>query len=279
MTTALLEAPANPVVLVTGGTDGIGRASVLDLVKRGAQVVVHGRSKARIDAVVKAAEALRKGSVAGVAEADFASLADVRKMVEKLEKDGLRLDALVNNAGVFMNERRVTGDGFEMTFAVNHLAPFLLTELILRSAVSERLARIVNVASGAHRGGHIDRADLRVERPRFSSHSAYGTSKLANVLVTVELAKRIQDRGIAVNAMHPGVISTKLLTEGFGMHGSDKLEDAATLIALLALGPAAKIGSGRYFSDGKLATASAEGRDEGLARAFYDESEKLVGLA
>jgi len=170
--------------------------------------------------------------------ADLASFAASRVMAEQMAAMGHRPAVLLHNAGVFMTTRERSVDGFEMTLAVNHLAPFLSTHLVLAGPVGERLRRIVNVSSVAHSRGHLDLEDVQSLRVPFSGHGVYATSKLANVLFTVELARRLAGREITVNALHPGVTATKLLTEGFEMQGSDSLADSAATSVKLALDPA-----------------------------------------
>lgn len=259
-------------MLVTGATDGIGRETARELVRCGATVIVHGRRAARAHEVVTELATIA-GSGATVPEpvlGDFASLEDVRRMASELLERGAVIDVLVNNAGVYMNEAQSTRDGFEMTFAINHLAPFLLTHLLLPRLRESAAARIVNVSSMAHERGTIDLAALGSTQG-FEPYRAYASSKLANVLFTVELARRVGP-GVTVNALHPGVVSTKLLTEGFGMRGGDSLAQGAATSVRLALAPELAAVSGRYFSHGREAPTAAAARDRELARAFYEKS-------
>lgn len=270
-----MTAPA-PTVLVTGATDGIGRETALELARRGARVIVHGRREAAARAVV---EAIRAAGRTGAAEpllADLASLAEARGLARVLAERGERVDVLVNNAGVYMNERSVTGDGFELTIAVNHLAPFVLTHALLDSPAGASLRRIVNVSSMAHSRGAIDLADLSFERRPFEPYAAYAQSKLANVLFSTELARRLAARGVTANALHPGVVSTKLLTEGFGVRGSDSLAKGARTSVRLALDEDVAAVTGQYFVDGAIAPSSRAARDAELARALYDASARMT---
>lgn len=265
-----------PVVLVTGATDGIGRQTALELLKRGYRVFVHGRTREKAEAV--SAELAREVS-AGAAEplfADLSSMAEVRRLAAETQAKTEKLDVLINNAGVFLHERKLTPDGFEMTFAVNHLAPFLLTHLVLPSLRKSAAARIVTVSSIAHNRGNIDFADLRLDR-HYHGYAAYAASKLANVLFAHEMARRLRGTKITSNALHPGVIGTKLLRSGFGMGGGTVAEGAATSVRL-ASDPALASVTGKYFSDAREASSSALSHDRALAKRLYEVSAELVSI-
>lgn len=269
----------SPTVLVTGATDGIGKETALELARRGARVIVHGRREAAARAVADAIRAEGKGSAAEPVLADLASLAEARGIARALADRGERVDVLVNNAGVYTNERRLSGDGFELTIAVNHLAPFVLTHALLASPAGAALRRIVNVSSMAHARGVVDQEDLSFERRSFDPYGAYAQSKLANVLFTTELARRLAGRGVTVNALHPGVVSTKLLTDGFGVRGSDSLAKGARTSVRLALdGDVAGV-TGEYFVDGAVAPTSRAAKDAVLARELYETSCRLTDTA
>ncbi len=265
-----------PLILVTGATDGIGRETARELTRRGARVLVHGRNAGRVAATAAELNALA-GAPAETIVADLASLAAVRAMAAELAARGLQPEVLLHNAGVYMKQRERSVDGFEMTLAVNHLAPFLLTHLVLASAAGERVRRVVNVSSMAHNRGRIDLDDVQLLRAPFNSYASYASSKLANVLFTVELARRLAARGVTVNALHPGVSSTKLLTEGFEMEGSDSLAESAATSVLLCLDEAGAKATGGYYVRGKLAAMHAVARDKELARRFYELSAQLTG--
>jgi NAD(P)-dependent dehydrogenase (short-subunit alcohol dehydrogenase family) len=266
-----------PLILVTGATDGIGRETARELARRGARVLVHGRDPARAEAVVAELRTLVSATPDPVV-ADLASFAAIRAMAARLNAEGHQLSVLLHNAGVFMKKRERSVDGFEMTLAVNHLAPFLLTHLVLESAVGDHLQRIVNVSSMAHTRGHVDLEDLQMLRETFDGYSAYASSKLANVLFTVELARRVAHRKIAVNALHPGVTSTKLLTEGFEMQGRDSLADSAATSVKLALEPEFAEATGGYYMHGRLTEAHPAAKDHELTRHFYEKSAELTGV-
>lgn len=264
------------VILVTGATDGIGRQTALELLRRSARVLVHGRNAAKTS---KVAEELAKesGSSAVVPfYADLSSIAEIRRFAKNVESSIERLDVLINNAGVFLHERQVTVDGFEVTFAVNHLAPFLLTHLLLPKIRQSVQGRIVMVSSIAHSRGRLDFDDLTSEK-YFHGYTAYATSKLANVLFAYELANRLGSSTITSNALHPGVITTKLLKTGFGTTGASLARGAATSVKL-ALDPALKTTTGKYFADEREQTSSSTSHDRELQRRLYDVSCELVGI-
>lgn len=267
-----------PVVLVTGATDGIGRETALELARRGARVIVHGRSAEKVEATLGALRAVRPEAAHAPLVADLSRLAAVRAAPADLDRRGLSVDVLLNNAGVYMNERAVSADGFELTFAVNHLAPFALTHALLRAESGRRLHRIVNVSSMAHVRGTIDLDDLFFEKRRFDPYGAYAASKLANVLFTIELARRLP-AGVTTNALHPGVVSTKLLTEGFGVNGSDSLADGARTSVRLALDPSLERATGGYYRNEKPSEMNPVAKDAVLGRRFYERSAELSGVA
>ncbi|MFO0572958.1 MAG: SDR family NAD(P)-dependent oxidoreductase [Polyangia bacterium] len=282
-----MQEGSRPIVLVTGSTDGIGLETALELARRGARLIVHGRRAERIEAAAAALRAVAADAVAGTAQADLSVLDDVRRLAQKLAELPAA-HVLLNNAGVFEQQRVVTVDGFERTLAVNHLAPFLLTHLLLadRGGAGRALLRIVNVSSVAHNRGQIALDDLHFERRRFDGYSAYAASKLANVLFTLELARRLHAAGRAVttNALHPGVVSTKLLTEGFQMRGPDSLAEGAATSVMLALEPqfgpgagAAGGATGGYYSSRRPAAINPGARDARLQRELYERSLELTG--
>ena len=204
--------PKNPVCVVTGATRGIGRATALALAKRGAQVVLVGRDEARLDEVRREAERASSSQI-GWVRADFASIESVRHAAEEIAHRWPALQVLVNNAGMNAGQRRSSADGFELTFAVNHLAPFLLTTLLLPALTSGAPSRIVNVTSVFAHFGRLDLRDVMFERRRYSSTRAYNQSKLANVMFTMELATRLEGSGVSANCVAPGLVATDLMRE------------------------------------------------------------------
>jgi NAD(P)-dependent dehydrogenase (short-subunit alcohol dehydrogenase family) len=243
------------IILVTGATDGIGKQTALDLQKKGHEVLVHGR---------------KTPSYA----ADFGSLDEVRKLAAEVLAKHPKLDVLVNNAGVFVHKRALTKDGFETTFQVNHLAPFLLTHLLLGALEN---GRIVNVSSMAHASGSLDWKNLQGETD-YDGYDAYARSKLANVLFTIELARRL-GANPTVNALHPGVVSTKLLKEGFGSRGPDSHEEGAATSVFLATSREAAGKTGGYWVRSRIATPSPAARDPQAQRRLYELSASMTGIS
>ena len=263
-------------ILVTGSTDGIGRATALALAERGCAVIVHGRNEARAGAAAQAIAAATGNRQVTPVAADFASLADVRALAERVQSICPRLDVLINNAGIAVRRRGTSADGYESTFAVNHLAPFLLTNLLRERLRASAPARIVNVSSGVHGSGHIDFDDLQMERG-FDGWQAYCNSKLANALFTRELARRLNAREVSANFLHPGVIDTKLLHVNFG--GGSPVASGARTPVHLALAPELAGVTGAYFVNQRQTRASPSAGDHRLATALWDVSAALTGLA
>jgi NAD(P)-dependent dehydrogenase (short-subunit alcohol dehydrogenase family) len=278
--------------LVTGATSGIGTETALGLAERGAHVVICGRSAERAEST-RADIVRRSGNPrVDVLLADFSSLAEVRKLADSFLSGQPSLHVLVNNAGLVNNRRETTVDGLEATFAVNHLAPFLLTNLLLERLRASAPARIVNVASDAHRFGSIDWDDLQSEKryqgpPVLSGMRVYGTSKLANILFTRELARRLAGSGVTANCVHPGMVATGLGSNN-GVWGSAAMwmlrpfaksaAQGAETTLHVALSPELADESGGYFANKRRARPSSAARDEASARRLWRESARLVGL-
>jgi NAD(P)-dependent dehydrogenase (short-subunit alcohol dehydrogenase family) len=261
----------SPFVLVTGATDGIGRETAEVLVRRGARVIVHGRHPLK---VAKVAQALGAEGVVF----DFASLDAIRVGARELAARFPRIDVLINNAGLFMNERVLTRDGFETTWQVNHLAPHLLTRLLLDGPLRGPGARVVNVASIAHTRGQIHFDDLGLAHG-YGPYTAYAQSKLANVLFTRALARRHPPAELTVNALHPGVVGTKLLREGFNMEGKESLAEGAATSVHLALAPELANVTGRYFMACREVEPAPQAQSDADAERLWALTERMVGLA
>src|SRR6266508_2457649 len=216
-----------PVVILTGATRGIGQAAAIELARRGAELGVVGRDQVRVRATAEEARAVGGGAPLHEHVADLERLDEVRRLAAELLEAYPRIDVLANNAGAMFSSRQVTLDGFERTFALNHLAPFLLTKLLLERLTASR-GRVVTTASDAHKGGLLDLDDLQSERGRFRPRRVYGTTKLCNILFTRELQRR--NPAIAANCFHPGQIRT-----GFGKNdsaGADQPHPGRALHAL-----------------------------------------------
>jgi NAD(P)-dependent dehydrogenase (short-subunit alcohol dehydrogenase family) len=256
------------VVLVTGSTDGIGRQVARQLAAAGTRVIVHGRSKAKVDATLEALRGELPGATLDGVAFDLGRLSDVRRGAEQLAKLGVTV--LVNNAGVFASERVLTADGIELTFAVNHVGPFLLTELLAGG-----LARVVNVASIAHTRGRIAFEDLTLGNG-FTGYAAYAQSKLANVMHALSLHDH--HANLAAYSVHPGAVATKLLRAGFGPIAGATPEHGARTIVRLAGAPAVEEPTGSYFSDGVATPPSSAARDAGAREQLWDASVRLSKL-
>ncbi|MBL8957563.1 MAG: SDR family oxidoreductase [Myxococcaceae bacterium] len=262
-----------PTHLVTGASDGIGKQTALVLAqKHGATVLVHGRNEARATEAVKSLGAGDFVPVWG----DLGSLKDVSAMADRVLAKHPVIDVLLNNAGVFMKERELTADGFEKTMAVNHFGHFLLTHRLLPALKAAKQGRIVHVSSMAHQRGELDLDDLTFERD-FSGYGAYSASKLANVLFSNALARRLKGTAVTSNALHPGVIKTKLLATGFGMGGASLASGAATSVYCATEPKLAEV-TGEYFSDARKSEASADARNLKQQEAFYTSSCKATGV-
>jgi NAD(P)-dependent dehydrogenase (short-subunit alcohol dehydrogenase family) len=270
-----------PITLVTGATDGIGQQTALELARSGHHVILHGRNPRKLEETEDSIASEVDGARLDRVVADFAELAQVRRMAEDLAERFDHLDVLLANAGVYMNEHRRSEDDIEMTMAVNHFAHFLLAhELLPLLESAPESARIVNVSSIAHTRGQIDLDDPTLAERDFDPYDAYAASKLANILFTVELARRLEARSseVTVNALHPGVVSTKLLTEGFGMRGSDSLGEGAETSVFLADSDEVEGVSGAYFADQKRAKMNPVAGDAELTRRFYEISAEITGV-
>ena len=264
------------IVLITGSTDGIGKQTALELARLGATVLLHGRNAERGQKALAEVRKVTGSESLDYFAADLSSLKQVRALAAQVREKYDRLHVLVNNAGVYMQERRLTEDGLETTFAVNHLAHFLLTHLLLDLLKKSAPARIVNVSSGLHHSARVDLDDLQGEK-RFSGFSAYCLSKLGNILFTYELAERLAGTGVTVNALHPGGIATKLLRAASGSSGASLEEGAATPV-YLASAPEVENVTGEYFVRKRAAPSSPLTHDVKLRREFWAISERLAGI-
>lgn len=272
----MTENISDKTILITGSTDGIGKQTAMKLAQMGATVLLHGRDRRRGMAVLEEIHTTTGNTRIDLFVADLSSTSEVRTLAEKVKTQYDSLHVLINNAGVYMNERVLTPDGLEMTFAVNHLAPFLLTHFLLDLLRKSAPSRIINVSSVAHQRGTLDMKNLQGER-KFTPYGAYSLSKLANILFTVELADRLAGSGITVNCLHPGVISTKLLRQGFNING-DPLEEGAETPVYLATSSALDGVTGKYFmrkQEVKLSTHAFDKRDRS---ELWRVSEKLAGI-
>jgi retinol dehydrogenase 12 len=270
--------------LVTGATSGIGEVTARELARMGARVVFTSRDAAKADALKS--EILRDVPSAQleVLRVDLSLMRAVREAATEYRRRFRRLDILVNNAGAIFWKREQTGEGLERTFATNHLAYFLLTRELLDLLKASAPSRVVNVGSNAHRRGRIHFDDLQLQRG-YTAWGAYGQSKLANILFTRELARRLQGTGVTANAVHPGVVAT-----AFGRSGSALMdfvyrlaapfllsaEKGAQTTLYVATAPELETHSGGYFARSMQATPSLAAQDEQSAKRLWEESERIL---
>jgi NAD(P)-dependent dehydrogenase (short-subunit alcohol dehydrogenase family) len=275
------------ICLVTGGTNGIGKATAQALAQMGATVVIVGRDAQKTSEVVEEIRAASGNKNVDSLLADLSSQQEVRRLVNEFKSKYSDLHVLLNNAGAVFLQRQLSVDGIEMTFALNHLASFLLTNLLLDTIKASAPARIINVSSDAHASGKIEFDNLqgeRVYRPR-----AYDNSKLANILFTMELARRLEGSGVAVNALHPGFVST-----GFAKNNGKVIAALVSIFAPLvarspakgaetsidlASSPSLEGITGKYFYDLHVIPAAPQASDMLVARKLWDVSAEIVHLA
>jgi len=269
------------LVLLTGATRGIGRAAAIELAREGVEVALVGREAERLSAVAREAQAVGGSAPVHQHVADLTSMAEVRALAEDVSGRYEHIDVLANNAGALFASRKLTSEGFEQTFALNHLAPFLLTNL-LRGQLDG--GRVVTTASDAHKGGSLDLDDLQSTKS-YAAMRVYGTSKLCNILFTRELARRAPE--LHANCFHPGVVRT-----GFGKNENGiwkaltmlgapffrSPQRGARSLVWLAVSHAAGSLTGEYVVDEKVLAPSAQAQDETLAEGLWERSAALVGL-
>ena len=274
------------VVLITGASTGIGAAAARAFAQLGSRLLIHyNASREAAESVARDIRTL--GGEAHLVGGDVTQTANVKRIVaESLTACG-RIDVLINNAGVIPSRREVTVDGLEMQFAVNHLAYFLLTHLLLPQLKAGSPSRIINVSSGAHTHAAIDFDDLQAQRS-YQAKPVYGRSKLANILFTYELSRRLAGTGVTANCLNPGVVATKMLADYMGVplagpalartFGATPEQGAETSI-YLASSPEVESVTGEYFERKRPTTSSQASHDEAVARRLWAVSERLAGLS
>lgn len=274
------------ICLITGATNGIGMETALALARIGATVVIAGRDSARTAATRAEIQNKSGNPTVHALVADLAALAEVRRLAREFRDRFNRLDVLVNNAGLIARERRLTADGYESTFAVNHLAPFLLTHELLDPLKASAPARVVIVASMAHQRGKIHFDDLNLERS-WSAWKAYNQSKLANVMFTYELARRLRGTGVTANCLHPGVVGSNLSRGGdtvtalFFRAISFLLltpEQGAQTSIYLGSAPEVEGVTGKYFSRKKPVQSSALSHDVAAQQRLWQVSCRMTDV-
>ena len=273
------------IILITGATAGIGQAAALTLAAQGHEIVVVGRNAAKTESVAQQLRAQTGNPAIHFLLADFSDLEQVRELAHQVKNQFPPLDVLINNAGAYFNTRRKTIYGVEKTFLVNHLAPFLLTNLLLDHLQNH--ARIINVASRRHFKSQLDLNDLNLERFYFGL-DAYGRSKLANILFTYELARKLNNQPITVNALHPGLVETDIFKSDFWIFGpplkwmisriSLTPEQGADTTIFLATSADVQGVTGKYFVKREAVPSSPLSYDEDLAKHLWEVSEKLTAI-
>jgi retinol dehydrogenase 12 len=274
--------------LVTGATEGIGKAAARHFASRGATLTLVGRNREKTERVVAELKASTGNAEIDFLLADLSHLAQVREVAQQFAARRGRLDVLVNNAGAVFQQRRLSADGFELTFALNHLSVFLLTTLLLDLLKRTPGARVVTTASGAHALGRLDLATVATRDRGYTAFGAYGDSKLANVLFTRELARRLQGTGVVANCIHPGWVAS-----GFGLNNPGLMSRVLTVVApllartpeqgadtlvWLATSPEAAAFTGEYVQDREVTRPAPRARDSHLGAQLWALSEKLCGL-
>lgn len=287
----MLSAQMNgKVVIVTGANAGIGKAAASKLAEMGAHIIMVARDEVRGREAQSEIKTASGSTRVDLMIADLSSQQSIRQLATSIQHGYERIDVLLNNAGGVFGERRLTIDGLEYTFALNHLGYFLLTHLLLDVLKSNTPARIVNVSSGAHMGGHINFDDLQGER-KYSSFGAYSQSKLANVLFTYELARRLEGTRVSVNCLHPGFVNTRfgrdgdlgsMLTRVLGLIApllARTPERGADTAVYLASDPHLAQVTGKYFDTRKDTRSSPESYDIAIAQRLWTVSEAMVGIS
>jgi len=275
------------VVVLTGGTSGIGEAAAIRLASMGARLVLVARDASRAETILKRLQKMSPGVATPHTAhlADLSLVAETRRVAREIAATEPRIDVLINNAGLICARRQVNAEGYELTFATNHLAYFVLTHGLLPRMLASDPARIVNTASEVHRGAKLDFGDLQSEQG-YSGFGAYAKSKLANVLFTSELARRLSGSGVTANSLHPGVVASRfgLPRDGQGgdpssarflsAHGISPEEGAETIVYLASAAEAAKA-SGQYFDQSRAVMPSKEAQDWAVAKKLWEESQHL----
>lgn len=273
-------------VLITGGTSGIGKATAVAVAAMGADVVVVGRNPERGEAAVEEIRAQSHSEAVELILADLSVQSEVRRLADEFQERHDRLDVLANNAGLVQSKRTETEDSIETTLAINHLAPFLLTNLLLERLEESAPSRVITVSSEAQRWGNMDFEDIQSTR-KYRGFPVYGMTKLANIMFTYELAERLKGTGVTANCLHPGPVSTN-----FGKNNGGPMalffrlgkpfmrspEQGADTLIWLAVSPDVEGVSGKYFSDRKEIEAKKVAYDPAARRRLWEISEDLTGV-
>ncbi len=272
-------------VVATGATSGIGEVAVKALAAMGARIVFIARDAKRAAATLAALETMARGRGHRAHIADLSLIAETRRVGAEIAASEARIDVLVNNAGAMFSDRRVTAEGLELTFALNHMAYFVLAQALGERLAGTAQARVVSTASAAHLGAKLDFDDLQCAKG-YSGWKAYGRSKLANILFTRELARRLAGSGVTANCLHPGLVASRFGDEAGGWTArlfplvkrfAISPEQGADTIVYLASSPEVAAISGEYFDKRKVRKPSAAAQDDGAAALLWEKSVALAG--
>jgi NAD(P)-dependent dehydrogenase (short-subunit alcohol dehydrogenase family) len=275
------------VVVITGGTSGIGQVAAEELAGMGARIVLVARDKARAEATLSRLRQQAPGLNHGVHYGDLSRIAEMKRVAAEIAGVEPRIDVLTNNAGALFGSRRVTEDGLESTFALNHMSYFVLTYGLRERLAASAPARVVNTSSDAHKGRNLDFEDLQSARD-YRGFNAYGRSKLCNILFTRELARRLNGTRVTANSLHPGFVDTRFGDQSGGLFsyliriGKKTValspQKGARTIVYLASSPEVADVSGEYYYKCRVATPTAQAQDDAAARRLWQETEKLSGI-
>ena len=275
------------VVVITGATSGIGQVAAEQLAGMGARIVLVARDKTRAQATLARLRQTGPGVEHSAHYADLSVISEMKRVAAEIAAAEPRVDVLINNAGAMFGSRQVTSDGLELTFATNHMAYFVVTHGLRDRLIAAAPARVINTSSDAHKGNRLDFADLQSAND-YSGFKIYGRSKLANILYTRELARRLAGTGVTANSLHPGFVATRFGDESGGMlsvgiklaknFAISPEKGAKTIVYLASSNEVANV-TGKYFYKCREATPTREAQDDDAARRLWLETEKLAGVA
>jgi NAD(P)-dependent dehydrogenase (short-subunit alcohol dehydrogenase family) len=283
---AQVEQMQGKTVVITGATSGIGLVAASTLASQGARIVLIARDRGRAEQALAKVQAAGPQAAHAVHHANLSRLTEMKRVAEAIASTEPRIDVLINNAGAMFSARQVTGEAFEMTFATNHLAYFVITNLLLSVLKGSPGARIVSTASDAHKRGSLDFTDLQMNRG-YTPFGMYGRTKLMNILFTRELARRLAGTGVTANCLHPGFVNTRFGNESGGWMGlavktakrfALTPEQGAKTLIYLATSPEVAEVTGEYFYECKVATPTAEAQSDLEAKRLWDVTAQLTGV-
>jgi NAD(P)-dependent dehydrogenase (short-subunit alcohol dehydrogenase family) len=282
---AMPAAMHDKTIVITGATSGMGEAAALELARTGARLVFIARDPGRAAVTLEKVNRVSAGAKHTVHYADLSRIDQMKRVAGEIAAAELKIDVLINNAGAAFTSRRLSADGLEMTFATNHMAYFVITNLLLDRLKAAPGARIVSTASDAHRSGKIDFDDLQSEK-NYGTFHAYGTSKLCNILFTRELARRLSSTQVTANCLHPGFVNTRIGENNRAIAWIARLvkmfalsaEEGAKTIVYLASSPDVALSRGGYFYKCEPAAPTTAAQNDADAQRLWDISEKLAGL-